>query len=88
MDIEFEWDETKRLTNRRKHGIDFADAVEVFYDDLGFSMADPDHHVEPRFVLTGIDAFARIPVVVYTEPDEQSIRIISARPATVAERRH
>jgi len=88
MDIEFEWDETKRLTNRRKHGIDFADAVEVFYDELACTMADPDHHAEPRFVLTGIDAFARILVVVYTQPDEQSIRIISARPTTVAERRH
>ena len=88
MDIEFEWDETKRLTNRRKHGIDFADAVEVFYDDLGCSMADSDHHAEQRFVVTGIDAFGRVLVVVYTQPDEQSIRIISARSATVAERRH
>ncbi|WP_082674449.1 BrnT family toxin [Thiohalocapsa sp. ML1] len=34
MDIDFEWDETKRQANRRKHGFDFADAVEVFYDDL------------------------------------------------------
>jgi uncharacterized DUF497 family protein len=31
MDIDFEWDETKRLANRHKHGVDFADAVEVFY---------------------------------------------------------
>ena len=30
MDIDFEWDETKRHANQRKHGIDFADAVEVF----------------------------------------------------------
>jgi uncharacterized DUF497 family protein len=88
MDIEFEWDETKRLSNRRKHGIDFADAVEVFYDDLACSMADPDHHAEQRFVLTGIDALGRVLVVVYTQPDEQFIRIISARPATVAERHH
>jgi uncharacterized protein len=88
MEIEFDWEEGKRRTNRRKHGIDFADAVEVFYDELACTMADPDHHAEQRFVLTGIDAFARILVVVYTQPDEQTIRIISARPATVAERRY
>jgi uncharacterized DUF497 family protein len=88
MDIEFEWDERKRQANRRKHGIDFADAVEVFYDDWACAMADPDHHAEQRFVLTGTDAFQRILVVVYTQPDNQTIRIISARSATAAERRH
>jgi uncharacterized DUF497 family protein len=34
MDITFEWDESKRQVNLRKPGVDFADAVEVFYDDL------------------------------------------------------
>ena len=31
--IDFEWDEHKHQVNLRKHGVDFADAVEVFYDD-------------------------------------------------------
>ena len=88
MDIDFEWDERKRQVNRRKHGVDFADAVEAFYDDLARAMEDPDHQDEQRFVLIGIDAFQRILVVVYTQPDEQTIRIISARPATATERRH
>lgn len=88
MDTEFEWDETKRRHNRRKPGIDFADAVEVFFDDLACAMADPDHHAESRFVVTGVDAFGRVLVVVYAQPDEQTIRIISARPATAVERRH
>ena len=88
MDIEFIWDERKRQLNLRKHRVDFADAVEVFYDDLACAMEDPDHHDEQRFVLTGIDAFGRALVVVYAQPDEQTIRIISARPATAAERRH
>ena len=30
--IRFEWDETKAESNLRKHGIDFDDAIEVFYD--------------------------------------------------------
>ena len=88
MDIDFEWDERKRQVNLRKHGVDFADAVEVFYDDLACAMEDPDHQDEQRFVLIGIDAFQRVLVVVYTQPDEQTIRIISARPATATERRH
>ncbi|MGA7980456.1 MAG: BrnT family toxin, partial [Chromatiaceae bacterium] len=74
--------------NRRKHGIDFADAVEVFYDELACTMADPDHHAEQRFVLTGTDAFRRVLVVVYAQPDSQTIRIVSARAAIAAERRH
>ena len=28
--MEYQWDETKRLTNLRKHGIDFADVPAVF----------------------------------------------------------
>ena len=88
MDIDFEWDEHKRQANLRKHGIDFADAVEVFYDDLACTMEDPDAHGEQRFVLIGIDACQHVLVVVYTQPDEQTLRIISARAATAAERRH
>ena len=65
MEIDFEWDETKRQANRRKHGVDFADAVEVFYDDLSCSMPDPDHHAEQRFLITGTDAFGRALLVVY-----------------------
>lgn len=64
MDIEFTWDETKRQVNRGKHGIDFADAVEVFYGDLACTLADPDHHAEQRFVTVGLDAFGRVLVVV------------------------
>ena len=90
-DVDFEWDEHKRQRNLLripKHGIDFADAVEVFYDDLACGMKDPDHHHERRFVLTGVDAFVRVLVVVYAQPDDQTIRILSARRATTAERQH
>jgi uncharacterized DUF497 family protein len=51
-------------------------------------MADPDHHAEQRFVTVGLDALRRVLVVVYSQPDELTIRIISARLATAAERRH
>jgi len=51
-------------------------------------MEDPDHHEEQRLIMIGEDAFRRLLVVVYTQPAERIIRIISARPATSAERRH
>ena len=86
--VDFEWDESKRQANRRKHGIDFADAVEVFYDDLACSMPDADHHAEQRFLITGLDAFGRVLLVVYAQPDQQTTRVIPARSATPAERRH
>lgn len=87
-DLDFRWDERKRAANRQKHGVDFADAVEAFYDELACVMEDPDHDTEQRFILIGEDAFHRLLVIVYTLPDEPSIRIISARQATAAERRH
>ena len=36
----FEWDVQKARANLRKHGVDFADAVAVFEDDLALTMAD------------------------------------------------
>ncbi|TCT23762.1 BrnT family toxin [Thiobaca trueperi] len=86
-DIDFEWDENKRQANRRKHGVDFADAVECFYDSFSKVIPDPDHHAEHRYVLVGIDTSGRLLVVVYSQPDDTTIRIISARAATPSERR-
>lgn len=82
----YEWDETKALSNRDKHGIDFADAVAVFSDIAALTLED-DFSDEQRFVTLGMDAFGRILVVVYTWREEETIRIISARKATRSERR-
>ena len=30
--FDFQWDERKRAINRKRHQVDFADAVEVFYE--------------------------------------------------------
>ncbi|MBN2701117.1 MAG: BrnT family toxin [Methylothermaceae bacterium] len=83
--MRFEWDESKRKTNFRKHGIDFADAVAVFYDPMAISIEDTDHS-EERFLTLGMDAFNRILVVTYTYR-EDVIRIISARKAEPLERK-
>ena len=84
--MDYEWDETKAQKNRRDHGIDFADAVTVFEDDLALTALD-DASGEERFVTLGMDAMGRLLVVVYTWRGGR-IRIISARKATESERRH
>lgn len=83
--MRYQWDRDKALINRSKHGIDFADAVSVFSDELAITIFD-DHPVEERFITMGMDAMGRILVVVYTMRDDE-IRLISARKATKNERR-
>lgn len=83
--VAYEWDPKKAASNLRKHKIDFADAVTVFEDDFGVTI-DDDEPEEKRFVTIGMDALARVLVVVYTWRG-QNIRIISARKAGAEERR-
>jgi uncharacterized DUF497 family protein len=58
-----QWDNDKAAINLSKHGIDFADAVLVFADDLAVTVSDERFH-EERFITIGIDAFGRVLVVV------------------------
>lgn len=81
----FGWDTQKAAFNRRKHGVDFADAVAVFSDDLAITISE-ERGEEERFVMLGTDALGRLLVVVYTWRGDQ-IRMISARRATRAERK-
>lgn len=83
--MEFEWDARKAALNLRKHGIDFADAAMVLYDELAVTVADEERD-EERFVTIGMDVFGRLLVVVYTWLGER-VRLISARRATPRERR-
>jgi hypothetical protein len=83
--MDYEWDPAKAEANRAKHGVRFADAVAVFSDVAALTLDDP-HSDEERFVTIGIDALARVLVVVWTWRGEATIRIISARRATHGER--
>jgi len=84
--MQFEWDPKKANLNLRKHGITFDEAATVFLDDLSLTGYDPDHsNDEDRFVTFGISNSGRLLTVAHTDSKE-SIRIISARPATRAER--
>ena len=84
----FEWDETKNAANRRKHGVSFEEARSAFADELGRLAYDPDHsETEDRFVLMGMSDRLRLLIVCHCEKDAETIRIISARPASPYERR-
>ncbi len=75
IEMAYQWNRDKAKANIRKHGIEFADAVSVFSDDLAITIPDE------RFVTIGIDAFGRVLVIVYTLRNDE-IRLISARKAT------
>ncbi|MDS3860551.1 BrnT family toxin [Thermosynechococcaceae cyanobacterium BACA0444] len=78
--MDYQWDEAKRLTNLRKHGIDFIDVPVVFDGDILTVEDDRYSYGEQRFVTFGL-LLGRVIAVVHTE-SEDCIRIISARKAT------
>lgn len=84
--MRFEWDENKNRANRRKHGIDFRDAVYVFSDPYALSIPDDEHSDdEERWVLLGKNLKQQMLLVVHTYRHHDKIRLISARKATAAE---
>jgi uncharacterized DUF497 family protein len=86
----FERDEAKAKSNLRKHGIEFDEAIEVFYDP--HAMVEQDRIVdgEVRWQTIGMVGDVVVLLVAHTV-DEQSqdemIRIISARRANRKERK-
>jgi len=85
--IEFEWDEQKNESNRKKHGIWFEEAQQVFDDPNGLVFYDEVHsNDEDRFLLLGSSGSTRVLVIVFCERKKNEIiRIISARKATKKE---
>jgi uncharacterized protein len=85
--MQFEWDEAKSAENLRKHGVSFEEAETVFADPLSKTLPDPTHSAgEERFLKIGYSRLGRLLVVSYTERADKT-RVISARKATLTERR-
>lgn len=86
--MKVEWDEEKNLRNLDKHGIRFEQAQELFLSDADYiEIFDAEHSDdEDRFVAVG-EIREGVVVVVWTERDDETIRIISARWATRRETR-
>jgi len=83
--VYFEWDEQKNKENIRKHGLDFADAWEIFQALILTALDTSEDYGEDRFIGIGF-LRDRIVVVIYTEPEEDTIRLISLRKALKHER--
>lgn len=84
--MEFEWDQNKAAANVQKHGVTFEEAAETFFDPFfqtGGASADDN---EERDFIIGYTFSQRLLLAVYTERLTRT-RIISARPATRAERK-
>jgi uncharacterized protein len=78
--MQFEWDEVKNLENIRKHQIDFADVSAMFQEDMLIELDDRLDYGEDRWMGIGFLGLG-VAVVVWTERQEDIIRIISARRA-------
>lgn len=88
MDLSFDWDASKAISNLRKHGVSFEEAATVFLDDNGLLLGDPDHSEhEDRFLLLGFSQSLRILTVCHCHREAgHVIRLISARKADRLER--
>lgn len=77
----FDWDPDKAESNFRNHGVDFADASDVFDDLNSFDSFDEFNSAdEDRFIIIGM-CKGYILHVIYTVRGEKT-RQISARKAT------
>jgi len=83
-ELRFEWDDAKNAENRRKHGIGFGDAAEIFNGPV-MTRADDRRYGEMREISFGFLGTGVVAAVAHTDRDGV-IRIISARKATERER--
>jgi uncharacterized DUF497 family protein len=85
--MKFVWDRNKAVANEKWHEVSFAEASEAFYDLHAIVEPDEEHSWdEQRHRLIGASS-RRLLFVVYTEPNERTIRLISAREVEPYERR-
>lgn len=83
VQVKFEWDHAKNRSNKRKHGVTFEEASELFLSGADYlEVFDEDHSVtEDRFIALGPIQRGLV-LIVWTDRTDDTIRIISARWAT------
>lgn len=82
----FVWDNAKAAANLEKHGIDFEEACEVFFDPF-LRLEDASVPNETRDAAIGLTEDWKLVLVVHLRRENDAIRVISARAATAQERR-
>jgi len=80
----FEWDEEKDRLNFIKHGVHFKTAARVFADPNKLIREDEEHPEELRYDVLG--KVGKVLFVVCAFREQNSVRLISARLATVPEK--
>ena len=88
--IGVDWDESKNLSNYRKHEVYFETAILVFDDPNAVMFRDRVVDGEDRWHTIGtVEGVLLLPVVHTIEDaaEDELVRIISARKATARERR-
>ena len=83
--MKFIWDRRKNEANIRKHELDFADTYTVFESPMLVGLDEREEYGEDRWIGIGLME-NRVVVIVFTEPEEDTIRVISFRKATTNER--
>src|SRR5215210_5573754 len=87
FEVRVAWDDAKNLANRRKHGISFEEAEELFISGSDYlEIFDESHsESEDRFIAIGPVVRGIILVVWTFRDDDGTVRIISARWASERE---
>ncbi len=77
------WDEAKRLRVIKDHRVDFTELADIFRDPFAIEYVDEEHSTqdEIRFVVIGITGAYGLTYMVYTEPSEDEIHLVTARRA-------
>lgn len=84
--MNYEWDESKRVANFAKHGLDFIDAERFEWTTAIEAMDNRYDYGEVRWIALGfIDH--RLHVLIYTRR-KRTIRLISLRRANNREREY
>lgn len=81
------WDRRKNEINIEKHGMDFADAHKIFESPMMVGLDERKEYGEERWIGIGLLDNTRVVVIVFTESEEDTIRVISLRKATTDERK-
>ncbi len=79
--MKYRWDDTKSKANIAKHGIDFIDVPSMFQHPMVVFLDQREDYGEDRWIGIGI-LKTILAVIVFTEPENGVIRIISARRAS------
>jgi uncharacterized protein len=82
------WDEAKAKRNPIAHdGVTFDETRTILFDPYALTREDDDSTGEHRFVTLGCSDKNRCLIVVWAQPQEDEIRIISAWKATAQQRK-